>query len=191
MVLVAATAIGFGLVEGLSALSDGDLSWRAVYEAFLDLPRPSGSALWREIVELCWTIIALSVPHATMWTLALIPIRFMGPRPPWLRLARQPGLIAAVASGVTMVFIGAQFLVIGLVVDIRYLSSAIASQVVLWPILIGLAVAVSWMTLLIGGRWRAEPSWIDRLGRVMGVGWIVAGLAVAVVHSLVLGILFG
>jgi hypothetical protein len=191
MVLVAATAMGFGLVEGLSALSGGDISWRAVYEAFVEIPRPAGSALWRDIVDLSWMIIALSVPHATMWTLALIPIRFLGPRPPWLRLARQPGLIAAFASGVTMIWIGAQFMVIGLVVDLEYLSSAITSQVVLWPIFIGLAVAVSWMTLLIGGRWRAEPSWIDRLGRVMGVGWIVAGLAVACVNSLVRGILFG
>jgi hypothetical protein len=36
----------------------------------------------------------------------------------------------------------------------------------------GLAVAAAWMALLLTGRWRAEPSWIDRAGRILGVLWI-------------------
>jgi hypothetical protein len=45
------------------------------------------------------------------------------------------------------------------------------------PIIIGLAVLTSWTTLLVGCRWRAERSWIDRIGRMLGVYWIATGLA--------------
>jgi hypothetical protein len=54
------------------------------------------------------------------------------------------------------------------------------------PTLIGLAVSVSWMTMLVGRRWRAEPSWVDRLGRSLGVFWIMGGLAVTVLGLLML-----
>ena len=39
----------------------------------------------------------------------------------------------------------------------------------------GWAVAVSWLMLAISGRWRAEPSWVDRWGRVLGCTWIFIG----------------
>jgi hypothetical protein len=38
---------------------------------------------------------------------------------------------------------------------------------------IGFAVAGVWLALLLVGRWKAEPSWIDRLGRALGCLWIV------------------
>jgi hypothetical protein len=38
----------------------------------------------------------------------------------------------------------------------------------------GTAVASSWITLLIGGRWRADPRWIDRLGRFLGASWMMS-----------------
>jgi hypothetical protein len=41
-----------------------------------------------------------------------------------------------------------------------------------------MAVLTSWMTLIVGRRWRAEPTWVDRLGRAVGVFWIVAGAVV-------------
>jgi hypothetical protein len=44
--------------------------------------------------------------------------------------------------------------------------------------LIGMAVLTSWMTLIVGRRWRAEPTSVDRLGRAVGVFWIVAGVVV-------------
>jgi hypothetical protein len=37
-------------------------------------------------------------------------------------------------------------------------------------------VAAGWLTLALLGRWRPEKSWIDRLGRVLGVGWIIANV---------------
>jgi hypothetical protein len=37
-------------------------------------------------------------------------------------------------------------------------------------------IAVAWMTLILSGVWRAERNWIDRLGRAIGVFWILAGI---------------
>ena len=39
----------------------------------------------------------------------------------------------------------------------------------------GLAVAAAWMALLLTGRWRAEPSWIDRAGQI----WACSGSAIS------------
>jgi hypothetical protein len=44
------------------------------------------------------------------------------------------------------------------------------------PVLVGLSIVSSWTTLLVAGRWRPEASWIDRLGRVVAMGWLLAGL---------------
>ena len=36
----------------------------------------------------------------------------------------------------------------------------------------GFTVAAIWLLLGLSGRWRPEKSWIDRLGRLLGVVWI-------------------
>jgi hypothetical protein len=38
---------------------------------------------------------------------------------------------------------------------------------------VAVAVAATWITLAIVGRWRPERTWDDRLGRSLGVVWIV------------------
>jgi hypothetical protein len=44
----------------------------------------------------------------------------------------------------------------------------------------GWTVAAIWLLLALSGRWRPEPSWIDRLGRLLGVVWIACAILVAV-----------
>ena len=39
----------------------------------------------------------------------------------------------------------------------------------------GLAVAAAWLGVALAGRWRRPEDWIDRLGRILGWGWIGAG----------------
>ena len=48
-----------------------------------------------------------------------------------------------------------------------------------WPTVSesGGGVLVAWMTLALAGCWRADPSWIDRSGRVLGFVYITAFLA--------------
>jgi hypothetical protein len=35
----------------------------------------------------------------------------------------------------------------------------------------GISIAAVWLVLCLAGRWRAERSWIDRLGRILGMLW--------------------
>jgi hypothetical protein len=37
---------------------------------------------------------------------------------------------------------------------------------------LGCGVGSAWLILALSMRWRAERSWIDRLGRVLGIYWI-------------------
>lgn len=37
---------------------------------------------------------------------------------------------------------------------------------------VSVSVLAFWLVLALGGRWRAEPHWRDRLGRVIGLAWI-------------------
>ena len=62
-------------------------------------------------------------------------------------------------------------------VGVLTLGDTMVLRVVATKDMIGSAVAVSWLILWLGGGWRAEPSWIDRLGRLLGVFWIVFGVA--------------
>ncbi len=42
----------------------------------------------------------------------------------------------------------------------------------------GWGVAAAWIALAFNGRWRPERSWIDRLGRGLGVFWLGSALIV-------------
>jgi hypothetical protein len=44
----------------------------------------------------------------------------------------------------------------------------------------GWTVAAIWLLLALSGLWRPERSWIDRLGRLLGVVWIACAIAVSV-----------
>ena len=39
------------------------------------------------------------------------------------------------------------------------------------------AIAGAWLIMAIGGWWRPERGWIDRLGRAVGAAWIALMLA--------------
>ena len=44
------------------------------------------------------------------------------------------------------------------------------------PTAIGFLILGVWNLVVLSGHWRAEPTWIDRCGRALGLCWI--GLAV-------------
>jgi hypothetical protein len=138
------------------------------------------TGLVEKTVELGELSARLAVPLVAVWTLALIPIRLVGPRPRLRRLARQPGMTAICAAGAAFAVVG-PFGLIEVFADQGAPSLICVS--LYWtplfvPMFVGWAVLVSWMTLLIGRRWRAERSWVDRAGRATGVFWILACLAV-------------
>jgi hypothetical protein len=40
------------------------------------------------------------------------------------------------------------------------------------PSEIGCAVAAAWIVQRISERWRCEPTWLDRTGRILGAFWV-------------------
>ena len=82
----------------------------------------------------------------------LLGLRLLSPRPPAAELVRQPGLWAS--GGVVL---GAASML-----TLRYFQ----------PVIFPASVALAWSGLALSGRWRAERSWVDRSGRVVGACWL-------------------
>jgi hypothetical protein len=95
-------------------------------------------------------------------TPAQILLRLRRPRPGWRDLVHQPGFIACLAA------------VAGYLID-RGWDDSIGLRFAAFPFWTSMAVLAAWALLLILKRCRAERRWIDRLGRVLGTAWIVAG----------------
>lgn len=169
MVLIAATAVGIAC-------------FRALWGSFeISLPRPHSLAAW---LELFLTILVVGWPMLAIWTVAILFLRLLKPRPRRLLLTRQPGLIACVAV------VTAIALVVSLVVGIGLIgwvlngtmqfvwsdfdsSTGVELFIFVMPIIIQIGVLGAWGTLALTGRWRSERSWIDRVGRLLGVVWVV------------------
>jgi hypothetical protein len=173
MILVAATAVGFAwMTWQMDAL--GFSFADVIDEAGPSIRESAGGglpAVLHEVLRLAGGFCSVTTPVCAMWTLSLIPLRLIGPRPRRRRLGCQPGFLGACAANLAIVFFG----VLSAVVLARGERSEDLTAVLLVfaaPTYIGLAVSASWLTLFVGGRWRAEPSWIDRVGRAMGAIWI-------------------
>lgn len=164
MILVAASAVGLLLVREYAA------SLHIVYR------RASASRLL-EVVE------GVSECLAAAGMVALIPIRLQRPRPGLRRLARQPGFAACCALAAVLALGFLQGLVLVLFRDVQKAWGGTWPFQQLWEIGVAFrgpfAVAGAWLVLLLSGRWRAEPSWVDRLGRFLGMVWLVWPLVYA------------
>jgi hypothetical protein len=186
MILVAATALGFAIAQWIGHATDGEVSWGALRESFREcLDQYTGKdrlGVTQEAAFLGLLTAWLIMPLGAMWTLALIPIRLLGPRPGLRRLARQPGMMATFAAGATIVFLGLCVMVAVLLAEptvIDLLSVSTSGACFCAPMFVGWSVLISWTSLLLGRRWSAEATWVDRLGRAAGLCWIVTGFAVA------------
>ena len=95
-------------------------------------------------------------------TSAQLLMRLRRPRPEWHRLIRQPGFVACGAAA------------IGFCIDKGWVPY-IRLESLHFPFMTTLAVLIAWSALLGLRVCLAEKSWIDRLGRLVGVGWIISG----------------
>jgi hypothetical protein len=179
MALIAATAIGLSLSQ---------IGWprqavnpRLVWVFTWPIERTSSgypSKTWMLPVA---ERVAPIIPCLAAWTGAFLATRLHAPRPRRRRLVLQPGFVGAVA--VLAVLIAESVLLIGCAqFDGRFgwstptrIAEFAANAVVMLAHHAGWAVAVSWLTLALTGRWRPEPSWVDRWGRVLGFTWIFIG----------------
>jgi len=92
-------------------------------------------------------------------TLAVPLIRLRRPRPPLRSILRQPGIV------VCLIVIVATLVI----VDLEWIGIVRFSPWMVWC----LAVILLWPVLALP-PWCAEPTWVDRLGRVVGLGWVIA-----------------
>jgi len=174
MVLTAATAIGLSFVQfgwpGRGAAA-GIFTWPV-------WPGGYRSKAW--MLPIADRVVPL-LPCLAAWTGAFLVTRLSGHRPRWRRLVFQPGLVAAVTA-LSILTIESVLLIGSAKIDGRFgwsspasVATFVANGVVLLAHHAGWAVAVSWCTLVFIGRWRPEPSWVDRWGRALGCTWIILG----------------
>jgi hypothetical protein len=188
MILMAAIAVGFALARMGAARVLG-------YETGPFSP----AARWP---LRAWLVVLAAVPHVAPIAPALLCIGLLPPRPDLRRLASRPGFVACLALTIVLVVRAAGFLAlwartlgspfarvrreVTLLPDpFRILDGApglgsaieiptFRALIHLAPLAaeLGLSVAVAWSVLAIGRRWRPEPSWVDRSGRVVVGFWL-------------------
>jgi hypothetical protein len=121
-------------------------------------------------------LAALSSSILIPFTLALGALRLVPPRPPRVRLSSLPGTLACATAALMMGFlIFEEYRMYSRAYQTVFLRVEPVSYLVRlnYQPAISYAVATSWAILACSGRWRTEPSWLDRAGRVVGWSWIL------------------
>jgi carbon starvation protein CstA len=157
MVLIAATAAGLTIDRVFWSDMHG---WDgAVLKHFRDLTSAG---------------IILSVPLAAMWTIATLALQLRRPRYRLRRLLERPGTAACCAATVALA-LGA-----GLVICAsRGTPISFASRLIMGyglPMMAGSAVTAVCTVSMIAREYRAAPDWNDRLGRLIGLYWVMSTL---------------
>jgi hypothetical protein len=103
---------------------------------------------------------------------ALLLLRLFRPRPRFPRLLCQPGATACLATFVVMACRGVAMIIrVASGGDYSLRGGFIDFSADLQKT-VPYAVATAWLLLALGRRWCPEPSWIDRVGRLIGAFWI-------------------
>jgi len=171
----------FDLVVLGSATGAGFAVFRALRIDLAMLGRPIGENSLSRIADQALLSI---VPFLIAWTLAFPFVRLRGPRPPFWRIARQPGMAGCTAASVGILYELLWLALIKLKLNVRWafipgFLPGSSGFLRLIGDLVSLWVAAAWMVVALGGRWRAEPGWVDRLGRLLCVAWIATRLVEA------------
>lgn len=168
----AATIRRFGLLDALiliASLGPGIDETRFKVELALEFHRAAeGWPNWTVNDQiLSWLLVISSSLKAFLYwiMLATLILRFRRPRPPVPRTMLLPGTVACFGP------------ICAVLVDaiIAAWSRAMSPITLnLLTILPALFVLGAWAALYFAGQYSPERSWIDRLGRCLGVLWIVA-----------------
>jgi hypothetical protein len=136
-------------------------------------------------------------PLLAVASVTVLGLRLRRPRPPLYVLAREPGTVACAVASLVMIpaclAILASHLQTGATLAMAWNRAAIDLQ----PenlggltFLIGLAIAVTWFVMSAKRRWLAAAGWLDRLGRLVGVGWMLMIIGVVCVRLIYVYVMF-
>ncbi len=166
MVFVAATAAAFAIFRGLSP-GINFTTFGGFGEQWL--------FIWMHQI----------VPFPAMWSLALFAIVAFDRGTPRRRKLRHAGTVACCAAVVALALttlVASTFYMLHFLEEIRVIPKIFShgrNAHALPPFantpmeeIVGAAVLGAWSAMAASGRWKSQPSWIDRTGRVLGVIWI-------------------
>jgi hypothetical protein len=168
MVLVAATAVAFAIFR--QALSPG-----------LEFNTFGG-----RVEQWIFYWMHQVVPFPATWSIALFAIAAFDRGGGRRRKFRGAGVVACWAAVVALTLttvIASTFYILHFLEDvgtIPKLFSHARNSHAMPPFantpmeeIVGAAVLGAWSAMAVGGRWKAQHSWVDRAGRVLGIIWIV------------------
>jgi hypothetical protein len=112
-----------------------------------------------------------------VWTIAYSLLRVRSPRPAFRRLLRSPGTSAGVAVLLVLIIQFSIWLLKWLAfvctgMDVKWLGTS-------WDVMkevcgvAGPAILASWLILALGRGCRLRWDWVERIGVVLALGWIV------------------
>ncbi len=172
----------FTILDGIIVVAAATIAFvwsRGAVNNFLDVYRSVPAAS----LDHCITSgLTIPVPTLVLATFATLIIRSLRPRPSWRKTALQPGFVACAAAALAVCSQGV--LRLGTVTVKRLLGftncatpvGALQHLAAVDLFDTGEAVIAAWLTLILIRGWRAEPTWIDRLGRLIGFFWIILAL---------------
>jgi hypothetical protein len=167
MILIAALALGLAIARPAMAM-------------IVDSIHTVAQSHFRTLagaVQLGRVLIVVLVNFLMFLLPAFLIVRLKRPRPALRLMMDQPGFAgcAAVAA------------VVLVAIPLSLLAPSGAGQLFIESaaqILLPGAVPLAWVWMIARSRWNPEPNWIDRLGRILGVLWMVSLPALVVLNLL-------
>jgi hypothetical protein len=143
------------------------------------------SALALAAHNVAWPILNSVSVVALPITWTLVALRFIGSRPTRGRWFDPPGLAACFAvSAASLLNSWCAWDVFFTRPSVPQDAFSLVALRVVEPVPLAAAVLGTWSLLIFNRRWRPEQSWIDRLGRCLGIYWLAAGMVVPILRLL-------
>jgi hypothetical protein len=161
MILIAATAVGLGLVR--------------VTFSNLATWMPQVFTKWPPMMAMHYRVTGFG-PLLASSSVAMIWLHLIPPRPSFRQLARSPGFAASLASGLGIVLCFATNGVEQLVLWVRGMPVVpLYLTVNGMPMTVVIAIASAWVSITAGRRWRRRRGldWRERLALAVAWAWIL------------------
>jgi hypothetical protein len=154
------------------------MTWTPQNIAEVKIIQNSGPQSPRKWAMIGYYMIVSLGPCLTCLGLSGFACRLLGPKTPLRRLVNEPGMV--VNLSVVFVFLFELFVgVIGVGLRELFVGSSQRPMTFFWVSMssrmfgCAMPISVSWSILVLTKRWRSRATWIDRLGIVTGVFWIL------------------